>query len=302
MLMIYLHNNLLLSCVMRLYSYRILKTPVKMKKLFTLKFLLVLTSLFAITKSNAQIVGWQFSSPASAGDEATYNATTNNINLNTSTLSRGAGITTSGLVRTFSATGFSSAGTKADAFSNNKYFAFSITPKTNFKASLSTLDARLRRSSTGPNTYIWTYSIDGSTFTEIGSEVSFTSTATDGVAQPQIDLSGIAALQNVTANTITFRLYAWGASATGGTFAIGRYAAGSTTNSLAVGGTVVSAISNNADLSDLILSTGTLSPVFESATTSYTSTVANSVSSITVTPTASQTNATITVNNIAVTS
>ncbi|MFN8252277.1 MAG: cadherin-like beta sandwich domain-containing protein [Ferruginibacter sp.] len=60
--------------------------------------------------------------------------------------------------------------------------------------------------------------------------------------------------------------------------------------------------STNADLSNLSLSTGTLNPVFAAATTSYTSSVANGVSNITVTPTAADANSTITVNGNAVTS
>ena len=66
--------------------------------------------------------------------------------------------------------------------------------------------------------------------------------------------------------------------------------------------TANAAISSNANLSNLILSAGTLSPTFTSATTSYTSTVANSVTGITVTPTAAQGNATIKVNGTAVAS
>jgi formylglycine-generating enzyme required for sulfatase activity/alpha-tubulin suppressor-like RCC1 family protein len=52
-------------------------------------------------------------------------------------------------------------------------------------------------------------------------------------------------------------------------------------------------LSTNADLSALTLSTGTLSPTFASATTAYTASVANTVTSITVTPTSAQGNATI---------
>ena len=76
--------------------------------------------------------------------------------------------------------------------------------------------------------------MNGTDFTEIGSDVSFTST-TDGVAQTQISLAGITALQN--AKAVTFRIYAWGATTNNtGTFAIARYAANITTNCLAVGG------------------------------------------------------------------
>ena len=57
--------------------------------------------------------------------------------------------------------------------------------------------------------------------------------------------------------------------------------------------------SNNATLSALAVSSVTLSPSFTSGTKSYTASVANSVGSVTVTPTA---NSTITVNGTAVTS
>ncbi len=60
--------------------------------------------------------------------------------------------------------------------------------------------------------------------------------------------------------------------------------------------------SNDATLSDLVISQGTLSPVFSSSTTSYTVDVLNDVTSLTVTPTANQANATITVNGEAVNS
>lgn len=52
-------------------------------------------------------------------------------------------------------------------------------------------------------------------------------------------------------------------------------------------------VSTNANLSALTLSSGTLSPAFAANTTSYTASVNNAVSSITVTPTVEQANATI---------
>jgi hypothetical protein len=62
------------------------------------------------------------------------------------------------------------------------------------------------------------------------------------------------------------------------------------------------AVSSDADLSNLVLSSGSLSPVFASGTTSYASSVANGVSSVTVTPTASDAGASIRVNGNPVTS
>jgi len=66
--------------------------------------------------------------------------------------------------------------------------------------------------------------------------------------------------------------------------------------------TVTRAPSNNADLSALKLSNGTLSPAFAMATTGYTAGVANTVTSITVTPTTADVNATIKVNGTSLTS
>jgi gliding motility-associated-like protein len=62
------------------------------------------------------------------------------------------------------------------------------------------------------------------------------------------------------------------------------------------------AASNIATLSDLRLSSGTLAPLFAAGTLNYTASESNSTNSITVTPVASDANATITVNGTAVTS
>lgn len=206
------------------------------------KLVLIFTlSVLLLSVAWAQIVAWEFD--GNAGTEVTVNATTNNANLNTSVISRGAGLTTSSLGNAFSATNYSANGTKADAISNNKYFQFSISAKSGYKVSLSTLDAIFRRSSTGPNAFQWQYSLDGfaTSGIDFGSSISYTSTATNGTKQTQISLSSISALQDVASGTtITIRLYGWGASQTGGTFALGRLAG----NDLAIGGTVAATGAN----------------------------------------------------------
>ncbi len=60
------------------------------------------------------------------------------------------------------------------------------------------------------------------------------------------------------------------------------------------------AVSSDATLSNLIPSAGTLSPSFSSGTSTYNVAVASNVSSITFTPTASDSNATITINGMSV--
>jgi len=66
--------------------------------------------------------------------------------------------------------------------------------------------------------------------------------------------------------------------------------------------TVNRPLSSNANLASLALSSGTLSPVFNSATTSYTASVSNATTSITATPTTSDATAEVTVNGVTVAS
>ncbi|WP_018614670.1 cadherin-like beta sandwich domain-containing protein [Segetibacter koreensis] len=106
----------------------------------------------------------------------------------------------------------------------------------------------------------------------------------NGVVVTSGNASGAIAL-NVGSNTITTAVTAGD---------------GTTTKTYTI--TVIRAASSNANLSNLSISSGTLAPVFTSGTTSYTASVANSVTSLTITPTVSDATATVTVNGVAVTS
>jgi uncharacterized repeat protein (TIGR02543 family) len=61
-------------------------------------------------------------------------------------------------------------------------------------------------------------------------------------------------------------------------------------------------LSSNANLSNLVINTATLSPSFANTTTSYTASVAYLTTGVTVTPTVADATATVKVNNVAVTS
>ncbi len=65
---------------------------------------------------------------------------------------------------------------------------------------------------------------------------------------------------------------------------------------------VVTRVSNNPYLSNLTISTGTLTPAFAQATASYTASVSNATTSVTVTPTLNNPHGSLTVNGTAVTS
>ena len=99
-----------------------------------------------------------------------------------------------------------------------------------------------------------------------------------GVASGNINL-------NVGANTITTVVTAQD---------------GTTTKTYTTTVTRAAAASSDANLSGLTYSSGALTPTFASGTIAYTQSVANAVSSITVTPTVNQANATVTVNGTAV--
>ncbi|KAB2902819.1 MAG: DUF4347 domain-containing protein [Burkholderiaceae bacterium] len=122
--------------------------------------------------------------------------------------------------------------------------------------------------------------------------VTVTPTASDATATVKVNGSAVASGSasggislNVGSNTITTVVTAQD---------------GSTTQTYTV--TVTRAASSVATLSQLAVSSGTLSPSFASGTTSYTASVSNATSSITVTPTVTDAAATVKVNGTAVAS
>lgn len=216
----------------------------KLQAIFSVIFAL----LFLSQSSNAQttLLGWQFSdvTPAVVGNEATATSNIIDAKVETSILSRGAGLKTEGvtLARGFSTTftSYTSGNTtKTDALTNNEYFEFFFTSKVGSKANLGSIENRLRRSSNGPNVYRWMYSLDNAPFVEIGSaDITFTDNNTNGVIQSPIDLSAITELQDLdNTHTVRFRIYMWGVSSSTGTFAFARYASGDATPVLELRGT-----------------------------------------------------------------
>ena len=194
--------------------------------------------IFILTgQLSAQIIAWETNGLSGITPNG-WNASTNNSNLNTSSLYRGTGIVASSLSNAFSSNYFSTGTTsKTSALNDGDYLYFVIQAKSGYEVSLSILDVNFRRSSTGPNTFQWQYSIDGSTFNDFGSQISYTGTETNGLSQTQISLSSHPDLQNVTNSTIiTIRLLCWGATGSTGSFAIGRLSG----NDLAITGTVLS--------------------------------------------------------------
>lgn len=163
-----------------------------------------------------------FEEAGQTGDQINHNATTLNSSLQTAELTRGSGLNPSGLLNAFSSNGFVVSGTKTIAIENSNYVQVHIVAKSGYRMSLYGLNSIIRRSPQGPTTFQWQYSLDefSTPGTDIGPEVLYNGIDDLGVVQAPIDLSGVLSLQ--TQKKVTLRLYAWGATSGGGTFALGR--------------------------------------------------------------------------------
>ena len=159
-------------------------------------------------------------------------------------LTRGAGIGTTGngAGKAWGGNNFTAAD-QPGAITANQFAAFSITAKPGYAVSLSNIPVyNIRRSGTGPTTGIWQYQVGSGAFNDIGTPITWGAVTTAaGNDQAAIDLSGIAALQNISSvNTITLRIVLWGATGTGGTWYLNESGVG--TRMLKVNGNALPAV------------------------------------------------------------
>ncbi len=199
---------------------RFIRIPQSMKTLPSLRLasrLLLLASMSLLAevsthKSLAQIASWDFTGLAAT---ATADATASNAQLDSvPVLTRGAGAPASAGANSFRTTGFRNDGIST---SNTDYFEFTIRAATGNKASIASISANLNGTSSfsaSPGTSNqFAYSLDGSTFTLIGSPTIRTGSGAIG----PIDTTAVSELQNVPAGTtVTIRFYASGQTTTGG--------------------------------------------------------------------------------------
>jgi len=189
---------------------------------------IMLGTFFNAGMAKAQILAWQFYDPATTGKETTIGANIISPNLNASELKRGEGLNTNpGLGKSFAwGADVSSSKTLSDttkAIDNDLYVEFSISAKTGYKFSLSTLDYKLRASAGGAGIWYWKYSVDGTIFNKVTDPLVWTGGGGTGTDHPQISLSSIAALQNVEeGTTVYFRLYVAGSNTGTGSSAFGQ--------------------------------------------------------------------------------
>jgi hypothetical protein len=238
------------------------------------KLLFLLSLLFFSSWGWGQIVAFEFN--GLNGNEPTVNATTLNSGLSTCTVSRGAGLTASVNEHRFNATGWALSSID-NAVSGNKYMEFTIRPNGAVQFSVTSMVFKIQRSSTGLSAIALRSSVESfaTNLDAIKTVVDDTNTQTFTFTFSHLN----------STNAITYRLYGY-AEQIGGSGG----PEDANDNDIIVNGTV---ISSDANLSGLVLSSGTLSPTFASGTTAYTATVSNATSTITITPTRNEPNATI---------
>lgn len=142
-------------------------------------------------------------------------------------------------------------------------------------------------------------------FTDSGAAYGGDPTTSDSLSIARYNLSSFqtynaASATSNTSHTVTITVPSGSLEANG--VAIRATTSNGQISNLVFSCTSASVASGDATLSGLSLSSGTLSPSFSAATSSYSAAVASSVASVTVTPVVTESHATVTVNGTAVAS
>lgn len=182
-------------------------------------FLLLFGMIVATTAARAQLVVFNFTgtSPGQNTPWTTTSTLASGITLTGWTL---GSVTGSATNNRFTATGWSTGSTFSAASSGNDYITFSITPTSGNQLSLSgaTVTYTLQNSATGPDFYSVRSSVDS-----FGSDLSASSAALDATGtlttSTSLTLPSSVAYTGLT-GAVEFRIYGWGATATGGTFSV----------------------------------------------------------------------------------
>ncbi len=170
--------------------------------------------------ANAQLVSFEFATIA--GNEASVNATLYASNVtNTTSITRGSGLTAAANGDRFNATAWSTG-----ALDATDYFAFTVTPDAGYQISFTSIDINHQRSSTGPVSFALRSSVD-TYASDLGSVVTISDVAT---IQSSTFTFG---LNNITTAT-EFRIYGYTAESAAGSWGIGDF----TGNDLIVNGSV----------------------------------------------------------------
>jgi 2',3'-cyclic-nucleotide 2'-phosphodiesterase (5'-nucleotidase family) len=203
---------------------------------------------FASSAMAAVLAGWDVngqSGGASNFGVSPLPVTTAAANVTVEGLTRGTGVSISGTgaARAWGGTDWQTASAAA-AVSGNDFVTFKVTANAGYQISFTSIPKfDYRRSATGAGSGLLQYQLGNGAFNDI-TTLAYSVSTSGGGSIASIDLSGIAALQNVPAGTtVTFRIVNFGGTTAGGTWYVFDVA-NSTALDLEVDGTV--AVSNGA--------------------------------------------------------
>jgi hypothetical protein len=201
-----------------------------------MKIKILLLALFWGAFSWGQILTFDFASLG--GAETTAVSNSNDVNLTTSTISRGAGLTASVNTGRFNATNWALTSI-ANAVSGNDYMEFTITPNLGFQFSVSSIYVQLQRSATGPSALALRSSVDG-----YATNLDAVYTIVDNTSTQNFTFTFAQANSSIA---VTYRVYMY-AEALGGSGGIGDGIG----NDIVVSGTVspVSTLPSQVTLAD----------------------------------------------------
>lgn len=182
-----------------------------------MKLTLRVLSLLAVAGSSsafgAVLLSWN--TTGNAGTETSEPSISNSAFLTSANLTLGAGVTAAGNGNRFGGTGWFDTGdtavgsTLAESVSGNDYIQFIVTPTAGSQFTATSFDFIWDRSGTGPNSVTLRSSFDGFA-SDLGTLTGLTASTST------VRSIGISTLVDVTV-PVTFRLYGYGGTATGGT-------------------------------------------------------------------------------------
>lgn len=167
------------------------------------------------------LAGWDVSQQTSFG-VSPLAPTTSAPGIIVGGLTRGSGVGTGGTSATgaWGGNGFTNS-TAASAIASNRFATCSIMVQNGYTVSFSSISRfDCRRSPAGPTNGVVQYQIGSGAFVDV-SNLFYSSSSSSGVSLPAINLSGIAALQNIGGGTnITFRIVNWNGTNSAGNWYI----------------------------------------------------------------------------------
>ncbi len=187
-----------------------------------LLLILILSAVLAANLSaQTTLIGWQVSGQTSFGTQGLPASSVAPRITNSTGLTRGAGVGTSGSATSNAWGGNTWNHPTADAaIAANAYVTYGLAVGLSYSSSMEQIALKYRRSSTGPPNAECDFQINGGAWTKIA-DISnlFSSNSSSGSSITPIDISTIQDLQDVPAGTIVnFRIVPYGATSSSGTW------------------------------------------------------------------------------------